>query len=142
MDRPNVKVIHSAVCEPPETWTNFTIDGGPVATDTSRVSKSFQNRWARVNHPYRIQRVPCAPMSTLLYGYEHIDFFSLDVEGAEFTVVNTIDFRETTVDTFCIEMDGHDVDKDQRLVRFLEQKGYKKCVTEGSTRNGWFRKGC
>ena len=28
MDRPSVRVIHSAVCEPPETWANFTIGGG------------------------------------------------------------------------------------------------------------------
>lgn len=142
MDRPNVKVIHSAVCESPETWANFTKDGGAVAADMSLVSKHFQRRWAHLNHPTRTQRVPCAPMSTLLHGYEHVDFFSLDVEGAEFAVVNTIDFSAITIDTFCVELDHHDVEKDQRVVRLLEQKGYKRCATNGSQRNGWFRKKC
>ena len=142
IDRPNVRVIHSAVCEPPQTWANFTIDGGAVATDTSRVSKNFQRTWAHRNHPSHTHIVPCAPMSTLLHGYEHIDFFSLDVEGAEFSVVNTIDFDKTTIGTFCIELDGQDLEKDQRVIRLLEQKGYKKCVTNGAQRNGWFRKEC
>ena len=141
MDRPDVKVMHSAVCEPPETWVNFTLDGGAVATDTSRVSNKFQSRWAKVNHPDRIQRVPCAPMSSLLNGYEHIDFFSLDVEGAELTVVNTIDFEKASIDTFCIELDGNDPEKDNRVVKLLERKGYKRCATT-DRRNGWFRKEC
>lgn len=141
MDRPHVKVIHSAVCEPPETWANFTLDGGAVATDISHVSKNFQSRWAGVNHPDRIQRIPCAPMSSLLNGYEQIDFFSLDVEGAEFTVVNTIDFEKASIDTFCIELDGHDPEKDKSVVELLKRKSYKRCVTTDK-RNGWFRKEC
>lgn len=141
MDRPNVKVIHSAVCESPQTWANFTVHGRAVAADTSRVSDNFQRVWARVNQPNKIQRVPCAPMSALLNGYQHIDFFSLDVEGAEFTVVNTIDFENTSIDTFCIELDGHDAQKDARVVRLLKENGYNRCVVH-DRRNGWFSKRC
>lgn len=142
LDRRNVKLVHSAVCEPPETWTNFSIDGGPVAVDTSRVSANFQKHWAKFNHPKRTQRVSCAPMSTLLDGLTHVDFFSLDVEGAEFTVVNTIDFEKTCIDTFCIELDGHDAEKDERVTKLLENKGYRRCIMRSGKHNGWFRKSC
>ncbi len=80
-------------------------------------------------------------MDVLLNGYEHIDFFSLDVEGAEFTVVKTIDFKKTSIDTFCIELDGHDAQKDERVVKLLKQNGYNQCHVSDK-RNGWFRKQC
>ena len=39
----------------------------------------------------------CAPMSHYLRGVPHVHFFSLDVEGAELVVLETIDFTATTV---------------------------------------------
>lgn len=49
--------------------------------------------------------VNVVPASTLLrkYGIRHIDFLSIDVEGAEQEVLETIDFETTTVDVVCIE---------------------------------------
>jgi len=141
LDRPNVQIRHSAVCEASRGWTSFTVDGGAVAVDTTRASKSFQAKWARHNHPNRTVQVPCAPMRDLLLGYESIDFFSLDVEGAEETVVRTIDFERVSVDTFCIEMDGHDPDKNARIAQRLAEQGYTRCAVPDA-RNGWFRKRC
>ena len=143
LDRQNVKVVHSAVCESPQTWATFSVDGGPVAVDTSRVSDHFQKKWAAVNHPNKTQQVPCAPMSKLLDGFEHVDFFSLDVEGAELVVVRTLDFEKTTVDTFCIELDNHDPQKNRQVEHLLKDKGYTRCaVPNAPSRNGWFRKSC
>jgi len=149
IDRPNVVIArHSAVCEPPQRWTTFTRDGGAVATDTSRVSKSFAKRWAFQNHPNETVQVPCAPMYELLGDIQHVDFFSLDVEGAEFSVVSTIDFRRVRIDTFCIELDGHDKAKEKRVVDLLKREGYERCAAkdgqgEAFRRNGWFsRMGC
>jgi len=141
LDRPRVKVIHSAVCEPPQTWVNFTTNGGAVSVDTSRVSNHFQKKWSKYNHPHNTTRVPCAPMSNLLHGYEHIDFFSLDVEGSEFTVIATIDFENVSIDTFCIEFDRHDPPKEASITKVLKQKGYARCKLH-DTRNAWFRKNC
>ena len=50
-------------------------------------------------------------MSTYLNALDaaRIDFFSLDVEGAELEVLLTIDFTVVTVDVFLIEIDDfHD----------------------------------
>ena len=143
LDRNNVEVVHSAVCEPPQRWTTFTVAGGAVATDTTRVSESFQRQWSKSNHPENILQVPCAPMSELLLPkYAVIDFFSLDVEGAEWTVVNTIDFSRVSIDTFCIELDNHDIKKNVRITNHLAKLGYKKCKVPADTRNGWFRRKC
>ena len=150
MDRKNVTVHHSAVCEAPLRWATMTLEGGAVATDTTRVSAQFQRKWKSVNRPSRTVRVPCAPMHELLGDIAHVDFFSLDVEGAELTVVNTIDFRRVTIDTFVVELDGHDKGKDARVAYVLGREGYARCkvVYEkgskiwGYSRNGWFRKDC
>jgi len=52
--------------------------------------------------------VPCGPLSPVLEdifsGDKHINFFSLDVEGAERLVLDTIDFREVRIDVFMIEI--------------------------------------
>ena len=140
LDRPNVTVMHSAVCDR-SGWTTFTVDGDAVSTDVTRVSESFQRAWAWSNRPSNVQKVPCNPMHKLLRDIPHVDFFSIDVEGAEFAVVSTIDFDKITVDTFCIEFDGHDKAKDQRVVSHLLSKGYKIC-TVPDLRNKWFRKDC
>lgn len=36
-------------------------------------------------------------------GFKHINFFSLDVEGGEASVLRGLDFEQITVDVFCIE---------------------------------------
>lgn len=56
--------------------------------------------------------VPCGPLSPVLEdifsGDEHINFFSLDVEGAERLVLDTIDFEEVRIDVFMIEIENFD----------------------------------
>eukprot|EP00939_MAST-03C_sp_MAST-3C-sp1_P000138 g138.t1 len=49
--------------------------------------------------------VTVVPAAVLLhrYGIHHIDFLSIDVEGAEHEVLQTIDFDVTTVDVVCME---------------------------------------
>ena len=141
LDRDNVTVKHSAVCEPPERWTSFTIDGDAVSVDTRRTSKRFLKRWAHVNHPSKTVMVPCTTMDELLGDMRVVDFFSLDVEGAEYTVLKTMNFSKTNVVTFCIEMDGHDPVKNANVVALLHSQGFKRCNVN-DRRNGWFRKDC
>ena len=51
---------------------------------------------------------------------QKIDFFSLDVEGAEFEVLNGIDFDENKINYFLIETSNFN-----RLKLFLEKKNFK-----------------
>jgi hypothetical protein len=68
--------------------------------------------------------VPCKPMGFYLQGVPHVDFFSLDVEGAELIVLETIDFTATTIDVFMIELDGHQPDKNWKVERLMSNLGY------------------
>lgn len=141
LDRPNIVAKHSAICEPPQRWTRFTLDGGAVSTDVSRVSSSFQRKWSSFNHPNYTAMIPCAPMSELLGDIRHVHYFSIDVEGAEWTAVTTIDFNITQIDTFSIELDRHNRRKNTNIISFLQSKGYAQCRTQDK-RNGWFQKQC
>ena len=44
-------------------------------------------------------------MNTL--GQTHIDYFSLDVEGAEMIILQSIDWKHLDIDVFTIETDQH-----------------------------------
>ena len=44
-------------------------------------------------------------MNTL--GQTHIDYFSLDVEGAEMIILKSIDWKHLDIDVFTIETDQH-----------------------------------
>jgi hypothetical protein len=73
---------------------------------------------------------PCHPMSHYLYvaGVKHVDFFSLDVEGAELKVLLTIDSQQTTVDVFMVELDEHDPKKNYEIRQLLFNIGYAECL--------------
>ena len=55
-------------------------------------------------------RVHCGPLTTYLrdLGISHVDFFSLDVEGAEFRVLSTLDLDAIRVDVMIVESRNRD----------------------------------
>eukprot|EP00979_Chaetoceros_neogracilis_P002187 scaffold383_cov229-Chaetoceros_neogracile.AAC.4 len=81
-------------------------------------------------------QVPCGPLGPVLekmFPGGRIDFFSLDVEGAEMLVLNTIDFDKIRVDVFMIEVENSMCTKEdencevRNLVRQkMEVHGYKR----------------
>ncbi|KAL3798645.1 hypothetical protein ACHAW5_008400 [Stephanodiscus triporus] len=52
------------------------------------------------------------------------EFMSLDVEGAEMSVLESIDFTRVSFGIILIETDGHNLLKNSALEKFLEKKGY------------------
>lgn len=56
--------------------------------------------------------------------YDYVDIFSLDVEGGELDVLNTIDFTKTEIYIMCIELDGHDTVKDEQCRKLLQIHGF------------------
>ena len=93
--------------------------------------------------------VPCRPLSQMLQishvlldtsgvraqrwpGWSHIDFFSLDVEGAELQVLNTMDWR-VPVRVWLIEMDPTLIKRNDQIRRLLASHGYAPLAgTNGS----------
>ena len=79
--------------------------------------------------------VPCGPLSPVLermFPGGHISFFSLDVEGAEKLVLDTIDFDKIRIDVFMIEVENSmcKIDEDCEVRELVRKKmkdlGYKR----------------
>jgi hypothetical protein len=53
--------------------------------------------------------VKCYPLSSLMNtsGQTHIDYFSLDVEGVEMIILQSINWKHLDIDVFTIETDQH-----------------------------------
>jgi FkbM family methyltransferase len=51
----------------------------------------------------------------------HIDFVSIDTEGAELSILQTIDFEKINIDYFTIENNNYD----NKIKSFMKSKGYK-----------------
>ena len=76
--------------------------------------------------------VPCVPLGYILglFRAKHINFFSLDVEGAELDVLSSLDFNRVSFDVIVVE------GQDQDVLELLESKGY--VYVEELHLNRWF----
>jgi FkbM family methyltransferase len=118
-NRPYNHRMHAAPsCLEPGT-VSFTDSGFSSATQFS----DQNNNIAKVV-------VHCCPMSSVFrgLGIKHIDFFSLDVEGAELAVLETIDFDEVRIDVLIAESFNRDCGdicpKRDKVRKLMEAKGY------------------
>jgi hypothetical protein len=69
----------------------------------------------------------------------HFDFFSLDVEGAEFEVVTSLDFGQYSFGVIFVESEqagGQNVVKNLAIRTLLEENGY--IFLEERSRSYWF----
>ena len=103
----------------------FTIAGNAVAAQVDAMSESFRRTWAGKNLRDGVVDVPCAPLSSLMAsaGLHSATFLSLDVEGAEALVLETVDAAAFTV--VLVEMDGHSPTKDARVHQRLVAAGHR-----------------
>ena len=95
--------------------------------DANEMASSFRQQWHKKKIP-KSEQTPCFPMNKYLENTTHVDFFSLDVEGAELTVIETIDFNKVTIDTFIIEFDMHNQQKNYKIRQYLFNLGYIECI--------------
>lgn len=74
---------------------------------------------------------------------KYIDFLSIDVEGGEQVVLETLDFS-VPIYVICIELDGHNNDKDHKCRSILASNGFtfKKrfSINEFWVNDNYFRK--
>ena len=68
----------------------------------------------------------------------HINFFVLDVEGAELEVLKTINWRRTTFDILCIETDREHRSQGygENVTIYMKDRGYEFLKYKG--RNSWY----
>jgi FkbM family methyltransferase len=77
-------------------------------------------------------KVPCVPLQKLLdkHGITHVDYLSLDVEGGEAAVLDSIDFDNVTIDVMTIE-DHWDNETIHKCIEKLTTLGYKQVARLG-----------
>lgn len=78
------------------------------------------------NSSIKLVEVKCLPLEKILSQaqIEHIDFFSLDVEGAEMSVIQTIDFDKIQFGLIFFEsLNGFSAET-KAVISLLESKGY------------------
>jgi hypothetical protein len=114
------------------------------------MADDFKSLWypnvSAENIPSVGRPVACMPLMTLLkkLGITHIDFLSLDVEGAELEVLRTLDLSKVTIKAIVVEMDGHDTDKDTSVSDLLLGRGFVRVDLRGdrlesmASENGYF----
>ena len=103
----------------------MTAQGEHVAAQVSAMNPTFRQRWSRQQGNATVS-VPCRPLSALMHAHElerGADFLSLDVEGAELLVLETIDPAVFSV--ILVELDGTDSRKDAAVRARIEAAGLR-----------------
>ena len=120
-----------------------------VAISSSNDPVSFVGTWATAgmtsvmadsfkdaHHPNQEEYfVPSRPLGEVLHesSISYLDFFCLDVEGGELEVLKTMDWT-IPVYVFCVELDGHNEEKDEECRDILRNNGFvfeqRMCINE------------
>ena len=108
----------------------FSATGGAVATAVDYAAPGFLEAWKDALGEDRVV-VPCIPLQFIIdaTGLLDIDFFSLDVEGAEKLVLETVDLGKTNIRLIMIEQDGWNKTKDQWVRDHLAKHGFEMVET-------------
>jgi len=135
-NRPFDITVHAAICA--SHGSVHYVSNGVVGGIWELMPQSFRDRWHAGVDPSLLPMVPCLPLKDVLAAHNvtHINFFSLDVEGAELSVLESMDFGRVSFDVIVIEADEHNEAKNVGVRKFLAAKGYSLHGRE--MRNDWF----
>ena len=122
-NRPNVISFNRAICEEEGTVT-FSSDGDLTSGIQNQMADGFIAKFRNKKYAPGVE-VPCGPISSLLHqaNVTSIELFSVDVEGSELFVLNTMDWS-IPVFVLVIEMDGFDIEKDKQKHAILLEQGF------------------
>lgn len=131
VNRPNeIAAIHAGVCNSKQTLHEVANSNGAVGGIYEFAAPSFRAQWWRgvtIDSP-NVKEVECDSLDNLLLTYAPqatlFEFMSLDVEGAEMSVLESIDFNRVAFGIMLIEADEHNLLKNLSMTKFLETQGY------------------
>jgi FkbM family methyltransferase len=132
-NRPGDLLINKAVCNNPGN-VHF-IDTPFVGGVWELMNAEFISRWHPTVDVNSLPIIPCSSFGQIVSSTDvFFDFLSLDVEGGEYEVLQTIGNIEFGV--ILVESDGSNAKKDYAVRSFLESKNY---MFDGNHRNSqWF----
>lgn len=128
-DNSNVTLINEAIYSHMGELP-FYVEPGQCST----LSEEFKKRAISIHGmSYETKLVHCSPLSSLLDRLNapaHIDFLSIDAEGVDMIVLDTMNWEKYRVSLVCVE---HSMPKED-LRRYMESKGYQYYTeTSGNT---------
>jgi FkbM family methyltransferase len=103
----------------------------------------FKQNWHCNGNSY-IREVACEPIRNILAdsNIKYIDFFSIDVEGAELVVLETMDFS-IPIYVIVIELDEYNLEKNEKCRNILIKNGFtfnkKISINEYWINHNYFR---
>lgn len=141
VNRPNeLFTVQAGVCAD-ERMLHY-VDSAPAGIRgfVEFAPESFAKQWWTKEQIEAAIEVKCRPLKDILMdtvGPEfHFDFFSLDIEGAEFDALSSLDFDLVSFGILLVEADKHNELKNIVLRSKLESNGYTFIMD--SSRSYWF----
>jgi hypothetical protein len=129
-----IAVIHAAVCA--EETTVHYVAAGAVGGIWEFADPWFRKHWwADVSLDDAVP-VKCIPLRSVFDDVFYADFFSLDVEGAELEVLQSIDFRNAAFGVVLVEADSLNPAKNAAVRELMVKKGY--AFIYHHQRSDWF----
>jgi FkbM family methyltransferase len=139
-NRPLDITVHAAVCNTPQTV--HYVERAAVSGVWEFASDTFRQYWWKDIAVDLKDTIPiqCEPLRDILAKHSadisYFDIFSLDVEGAELEVLQSIDFTMAGFGVVLVEADQHNVTKNKAVRTLLRQNGY--IYFNNYERSDWF----
>ena len=117
-------MLNEAVCNTPGNATWIESANKDVSGVLSTISMGNLHRYHKHSHR---QTIRCQPLSAMLRvaNLSAIDFFSLDTEGGELSVLETMDWS-IPIRVLLVELDASNTTKDESVRRLLRSQGYRQ----------------
>lgn len=118
-------LVYNYAIHPSETTVKF-VGASAVAGIVDEMSEKHKQEWFPDMEESNIVEVPAAPLASILHhaNISHIDFLSIDVEGGELLVLQSIDWPAVEIYVICIELDGTNPAKDEACREILRSQGF------------------
>jgi FkbM family methyltransferase len=134
-NRPHSINIHAALCNKTETLHYVSAQNPAVSGVYEFMSENFKSVWHHDLHEgiksgnisiHELPTVMCSKLSSIFRAIHlhHIDLFILDVEGAELSVFNGLNFEKVHINTILTECENRRGDNDESTIKLLESKGF------------------
>ncbi|GAQ77796.1 hypothetical protein KFL_000030730 [Klebsormidium nitens] len=133
-NREGTRRLWMAGCAEDGGMLSFPARGSAVSGDRSQMTEHFLDNFAG-EHGNGSVLVPCGPLGKYinLAGVTRIDFFSLDVEGAEMLILESMDWSKIELHVLMVEMSGKRRDEIPPLLQSLGFVEDSEGFHEGST---------
>jgi FkbM family methyltransferase len=142
-NRPNeLALVHAAVCKDSKQTMHYVEQWNHAANGIWELaSPSFRERWWKGLTIEQTSPIQCIPLESIIEenvagSPAYFDIFSLDVEGAEFEALSSLDFSKAAFGIVLVEMDDHNLRKNMAVRAILERHGYT--FWEHSENSQWF----